>query len=244
MLTYNRANYISLAIDSALSQSYQNWELIIIDDGSTDHTEEIVEKYTDPRIRYIKDAQNRGLFYRRHESLSYVRGEFVAILDSDDIWIDNEKLAKQVAFMRENPDCAVVGTFTKLIDHTGAPIGVTTYHTVDPTIRANILIRNQFANSSTMMRTSHLAKTVGYRDFAPTEDRELFLQLGRVGTFANLPDYSLAYRIHPGGESARKAKVAKKVLGIIAYHEDAYPGAFRARAKMLLLIVLAKLGLK
>lgn len=244
MLTYNRANYISLAIDSALAQSYQNWELIVLDDGSTDNTAGIVQKYTDPRIRYIKDSQNRGLFYRRHESLSYVQGDFVAILDSDDIWIDDDKLSKQVAHMREHPDCAVVGTFNKLIDHTGSPIGITTYHTIDPTIRANILIRNQFANSSTLMRTSLLTKTAGYRDFAPTEDLELFLQLGRVGTFANLPDFSLAYRIHPGGESARKAKVAKKVLQVISYHQDAYPGAFRARIKMLLLIVLAKLGLK
>ena len=105
-------------------------------------------------------------------------------------------------------------------------------------------MRNYFDTAHTVLRTSHLAKVAGYRDFAPTEDLELFLQLGRVGAFANLPDFSLAYRIHPGGESARKAKVAKKVLQVISYHQDAYPGAFRARIKMLLLIVLAKLGLK
>lgn len=244
MLTYNRATYISEAIESAFRQTYTNFELIILDDGSTDNTEEIVKNHNDPRVRYIKDSVNKGLYARRAESLSYVTGTYVAILDSDDCWIDHEKLSKQVTFMESNPACAVVGTFAKLIDNAGKEIGLSTYHTTDAAIRANILIRNQFANSSTLMRTSLLSRTSGYRSVAPSEDLELFLQLGRIGTFANLPEKSLAYRIHPGGESARKAKVARQVLKVIELHKDAYPGALRARLKMVLLIVLAKLRLK
>lgn len=243
MLTYNRADYITLAIDSVLTQTYKNWELIIIDDGSTDHTAEVVKKYTDPRIRYIKKSQNRGLFYRRYESLSYVRGEFVAILDSDDMWIDNEKLQKQVAHMRAHTNCAVVGTFIKLIDDQGNTTGTNNYKTNDHTIRRSILFRNQFANSSVVMRTSSLAHTAGYRNYSPSEDHELFLQLGRVGTFANLPDFSLAYRIHPGGESARKAKVAKQVLRVIRQHAHSYPGALFAYIKFSLLYLAARLYL-
>jgi len=245
MLTYNRAEYIALAIDSALVQTYQNWELIIIDDGSTDNTEEIVAPYLgDARFRYIKDSTNKGLYARRHESLSYPTGTYIAILDSDDIWSDSHKLEKQVAFMEQHPNCAVVGTFITLIDNAGKEFGRTTYHTTDTDIRRSILTRNQFANSSVLMRASAVTKTAGYRDFAPCEDLELFLQLGQCGTFANLPEYMLAYRVHPGGESSRKVNVAKRVLEIAPLHRHHYPGYWKLVIKMNVLILLAKLGLK
>jgi glycosyltransferase involved in cell wall biosynthesis len=244
MLTYNRAPYIAEAIESALSQTYRDFELIIIDDGSTDDTAAVVAKFSDPRISYRRDNVNRGLFARRRESLTLVRGEFVAILDSDDVWIEPEKLARQVAYLREHLECAVVGTFAALIDSDGKRLGVASYHTTDKDIRRCILIRNQFANSSVLMRAEHLRQTVGYRDFAPTEDLELFLQLGRVGAFANLPFFGLAHRLHQGGESARKARLAKEVLKVIACHQDAYPGALWGALKMRLLFLLAKLGIK
>jgi glycosyltransferase involved in cell wall biosynthesis len=245
MLTYNRAEYIALAIESALTQTYTNWELIIIDDGSTDNTAAIVTTYLrDTRLRYIKDTTNKGLFARRHESLSYPTGTYIAILDSDDIWSDPKKLEKQVAFMESHPECAVVGTFITLIDQHGTEFGKNTYHTDDGAIRRTLLTRNQFANSSTLMRASAVAKTAGYRNFAPCEDLELFLQLGAFGTFANLPEYMLAYRIHPGGESARKVKVARQVLKLAPLHRHAYPGYWKIVMKMNLLIILSKLGLK
>lgn len=242
MLTYNRAEYIALAIESALAQTYTNWELIILDDGSTDNTEAIVTPYlNDARLRYIKDSTNKGLYARRQESLSHATGDYVAILDSDDYWTDPTKLATQVTHLEANPDCVVVGTFITLIDHTGTPLGKNTYLTTDTAIRNTLLWRDQFANSSVLMRRSALAKTAGYQDYAPCEDYELFLQLGLIGTFANLPSYSLAYRIHPGGESARKAKVARQSLRVIAHHRAHYPGYYLAATKLLLLYLLAKL---
>lgn len=244
MLTYNRAGYIAEAIESALTQTYQNFELIIIDDGSTDNTKEVVHGFTDTRIRYIHDSVNKGLYARRAESLSYVNGAYVAILDSDDAWSSSEKLAEQVAFMETNPECAVVGTFITLIDSAGNQIGTNEYHTSDTAIRRHMLPRCQFANSSVLMRKSALDTTTGYQQFAPAEDMELFLQLGRIGSFANIPKYYLNYRIHPGSESARKAKHAKQVLKVIRLHQSHYPGVFKATLKMYLLILLARLGLK
>ena len=244
MLTYNRANYISLALESAFAQTYQNFEIIILDDGSTDNTESVVASFSDPRIRYIKDTANKGLFFRRHESLSYVRGEYVAILDSDDIWSNPNKVTEQVALLEANHQCAVVGTFITLIDEHGHEIGKNDYCTNDKDIRNIILRRNQFANSSVMMRKSILDKTAGYRDFAPTEDFDLFLQLGRLGTFANLPEYMLAYRVHSGGESARKRKLVPLVLKVIALHKDAYPNYYQAWLKYTFYRLLILLKLK
>ncbi len=244
MLTYNRANYISLAIESAFAQTYQNFELIILDDGSTDNTASVVASFNDSRIRYIKDTANKGLFFRRHESLSYVQGKYVAILDSDDIWSNRNKMAKQVALLEANPQCAVVGTFITLIDEQGHEIRKNEYCTSDKDIRNIILRRNQFANSSVMMRKSMLDKTAGYRDFAPTEDLDLFLQLGRFGTFANIPEYMLAYRVHNGGESARKRKLVPLVLKVISLHKDAYPNYYQAWLKFTLYRALLWLKLK
>lgn len=244
MLTYNRANYISLAIESALAQTYKNFELIILDDGSTDNTTDIVAAYTDTRLRYIRDTTNKGLYTRRHESLSYVTGTYVAILDSDDIWSDDGKLKRQVAYLEENSTCAVVGTFITTINEHGQVTGNNDYYTSDADIRGNILLRNQFANSSTLMRQSALQKTAGYRDFAPCEDFELFLQLGQFGTFANLSEYSLQYRIHSGSISKQKMKVAKRVIAAIKLHQSEYPNATKGIMKMRLLYLLAFLRLK
>ncbi len=232
MLTYNRAEYIEAAIESALAQTYTNFELIILDDGSTDNTAAIVARFTDPRICYLRSPDNRGLYERRKESLDYVHGSYVAILDSDDIWIDREKLAIQVGYLEQFPDCAVVGTFITLIDEAGRVIGNTSYETSDTSIRSHLLSRNQFANSSVLMRKRFLDKTEGYRNFAPCEDLELFLQLGQFGTFANLPEYMIQYRIHQGGESFRKMRVAKTVARIIRLHRDRYKGAAYGLAKM------------
>ncbi len=84
---------------------------------------------------------------------------------------------------------------------------------------------------------------VGYRNYAPAEDYEFFLQLGQIGTFANLPEYYLNYRIHPGGESARKARLATQILKVIKLHKNSCPGYLRATLKMYLLFILAKLHL-
>jgi glycosyltransferase involved in cell wall biosynthesis len=243
MLTYNRAPYIGAAIESVLAQTYQNYRLVILDDGSTDDTATIVRAYTDPRIVYHKDPQNKGLYRKRAESLAYATGEYVAILDSDDYWTDNTKLEQQVAFMEQHRDCAVVGTFITHINSTGTVTGQNSYHTDDTAIRLAILWRNQFANSSVLIRHSAIKKTTGYVDLAPSEDYELFLQLGLQGKFANIPLYTLAYRIHENSESARKVIHARQILRTIALHRHHYRGALAAYTKYSLYYLLARLRL-
>lgn len=102
MPSYNTAKYISDSIDSVLGQTYTNWELIIVDDCSTDNTDDIVNEYSsDNRIKYLKNEKNSGAAVSRNYGLREAKGKWIAFLDSDDIW-EMQKLEKQIAFMTSN----------------------------------------------------------------------------------------------------------------------------------------------
>lgn len=101
MPSYNTAKFIGETISSVLAQTYTNWELIIVDDCSTDNTDEIVAGYDDPRIKYLKNEKNSGAAISRNYALREATGKWIAFLDSDDLWYP-EKLEKQIAFMEEN----------------------------------------------------------------------------------------------------------------------------------------------
>mgnify|MGYP001467841275 FL=1 len=102
MPSYNTANYIEASIESVQHQTYENWELIVVDDCSTDNTDEIVKPLlSDARIRYLKNEKNSGAAISRNRALREAKGKWIAFLDSDDLWLP-EKLEKQVAFMEQN----------------------------------------------------------------------------------------------------------------------------------------------
>ncbi len=237
MLTYNRANFIREAVESVVNQTYKNWELIIIDDGSNDDTSKIIADLQDERIKYIHHKNNLGLITRRIESLKYIKGCYTAILDSDDIWISPNKIAEQVEYMEKNPNCCLIGTFIKIIDETTTDIGGNYFEKEDADIRKQMLIRNQFAHSSVLIRTSVLTTTSGYRDTILAEDYELFLQLGLSGTFANLPKYYTAYRIHNESFNHKRLMMAQAVLRIVQSYKEQYPNYYLAKIKCYLRII-------
>ena len=101
MPSYNTGGYIKNSIESVLAQTYENWELIIVDDCSTDDTDSIVGQFSDKRIRYLKNEKNSGAAISRNYALREAKGRWIAFLDSDDLWLP-EKLEKQIAFMENN----------------------------------------------------------------------------------------------------------------------------------------------
>ena len=102
MPSYNTSEYVEESIKSVLNQTYTNWELIIVDDCSTDNSEEIIKQFThDARIRFFKNEKNSGAAISRNFALREAKGKWIAFLDSDDLW-EPEKLEKQIGFMREN----------------------------------------------------------------------------------------------------------------------------------------------
>jgi len=241
VVTYNRGSYLKAAIESVLAQTYADWELIIVDDGSVDETQTLLASYADPRVQVIRHATNEGISVSRTEALTATKGTYIAVLDSDDLWNDPAKLEKQVAFLERHPEHVIVGTFINVIDENGSLVRKTAYHTDDAAIRQHLLMRNQFAHSSVLMRASTIRATGGYQEVPLGEDLDLFLRLGLHGKFANLPQYLASYRVHAGGVSRNGVLMAKSVLGFIRTHRAHYPDAFRARAKTLLTMLLAHL---
>ena len=122
MPSYNTARFIEETIDSVLAQTYTNWELIIVDDCSTDDTDAVVARYEDPRIRYLKNEKNSGAAVSRNRALREAKGRWIAFLDSDDLWTP-DKLQKQIRFMEEK-GCSYSYTNYVEIDEASKPLGV------------------------------------------------------------------------------------------------------------------------
>jgi glycosyltransferase involved in cell wall biosynthesis len=116
--SYNHGRFIGQTIQSVLDQSFADFELIIIDDGSRDNSIEVIESYNDPRIRVLSNEQNLGAAATSKRAQALCRGKYFCSLDSDD-YFDREKLARQIAYMQERPGVDVLGTFVHLIDRLG-----------------------------------------------------------------------------------------------------------------------------
>jgi glycosyltransferase involved in cell wall biosynthesis len=240
MLTYNRASFLPAAIESVLRQSHKELELVIIDDGSTDDTPEVVARYIDPRVRYVRHEKNEGLAVRRKESLAHANGTYTAVLDSDDAWSDTEKLAQQVSFLETHPEHVLVGTFATLVDDKGAQTGTVMYAFEDGNIRKRLLVRNQFIHSSVMFRTSALRQVEGYRR-GMAEDLDLYLQVGLVGKMANIPVAMTASRVHAGSANDYGLRMYKAIHDIQPQFRDQYPNYFVARVYSYLRLAYGRL---
>ncbi|MBQ4528076.1 MAG: glycosyltransferase [Clostridia bacterium] len=123
MPSYNTGRFIKETVDSVLAQTYENWELIIVDDCSTDNTDEVVAGFNDDRIKYLKNEKNSGAAVSRNRAMREAKGKWIAFLDSDDLWLP-EKLESQLAFMKDN---GYSFSYTKYseIDEGSKPLGVT-----------------------------------------------------------------------------------------------------------------------
>lgn len=199
---YQAERYLAESIDSILCQSYADFELLIIDDGSRDNSYEIAKDYAtkDQRIRVLRNEGNQGVSFTRNRGIQEARGEFIALLDADDLAVP-ERLAKQLAFLDQNPDVVACGTQASLIDtngkETGEMIAVPTHK---EEVKVRLAFQNQFVNSSMMFRLEVLKQTRGYYS-GLCEDYELAVQLNAQNCLANLADTLVKYRVHEQGIS-------------------------------------------
>lgn len=196
MPVYNSAQYIQQAVDSILKQTLSDFELIIINDGSTDHSGAILQSLaaTDRRICLIQ-RENRGLIATLNQALSLARAPYLARMDADDIYMP-ERLALQYTYMKTHPATAIIGAAIQYIDSAGTLGRIKKYPTY-VNLGDAFFWGSPLAHPTVMMRAEAVRKAGGYpSDFPAAEDYALWLRLLSLGKIDNLPDVLLSYRVH------------------------------------------------
>jgi glycosyltransferase involved in cell wall biosynthesis len=203
---YNGEAYLRQAVDSILSQSLDNFELLLLNNSSTDGTNAICTDYSrrDSRIRYFQ-RDSKSLISSLNDGIKLCRGEFIARMDADDISMP-ERFDLQVRYLRENSDLSVVGSAIAVIDETGAVISNhVPYNPLIPAKSNLPMNETLIVHPATMIRRSTLIEIGGYRaGFLHCEDRDLWLRLLHKGALANLKEVLLHYRRHPGQVTSSK----------------------------------------
>lgn len=195
MPVYNAENYLDEAIDSILKQTFNNFEFLIINDGSTDKSVKIIEKYKDSRIKLINNEKNKGLVYTLNKGLSLAKGEYIARMDADDISLF-KRLETQVSFLDENPEIGIVGTYVEFF---GENIKRQVWRppTEMPEIKVSLFFGSTFAHPTVMIRRK-LFKTYKLKyneSYKSAEDYGLWQEAEKHFKLKNIPEVHLKYRI-------------------------------------------------
>ena len=194
---YNAEQFVAETLDSVLSQTFTDFELIVVDDGSSDGTRRVLDEYArrDPRMRVHAMPANAGAIAARNTGVSLSTGEFLAAMDADDVCLPH-RLERQVEFLRANPEVGVVGAYVRLIDDKGTPGAVKTYPSNAALMAWSLLFYNCFAHPAVMMRRSVIEAANGYAAECKggTEDFELFQRLSHMVRLSTIEEVLLHYR--------------------------------------------------
>ena len=191
---YNAEKYVGEAIESILNQSFSNFELIIINDGSSDYSEKVILSFKDSRIIYIKNETNLKLIATLNLGLKLAQGKYIARIDADDLAM-LDRLTKQVDFLDKHQDYGLIGTFAKLF---GSEVGSLEYVQDDSAIRYALLTHNPFIHSTVMFRNSIIKNyKLCYEDKQIyVEDYDLWIRILSFTKGKLLPEYLVNYRVH------------------------------------------------
>lgn len=209
--SYNYGRFIGETIRSVLSQTYASWELIIVDDCSTDDSWEVIQQFDDPRIRAVRQERNQGACAAYNMALRLASGEFIASLDSDDVFVP-EKLAVQVAFMDAHPDVEICGSFMAEIDASSQPVAADKCfyapwfnQELDLNKPDSWVWENHLCHSSVLIRKSTHDRIGFFReDLTYSPDWDFWLRSLTGGArFHVMKDALLLYRAHGGNVTHR-----------------------------------------
>jgi len=216
MPVHNTAPFLKKAVESMLNQDYGNIELILIDDGSTDHSAEVLAGLRDSRIRLFRNEGNMGLVYTLNRGLALANGTYIARMDGDDQSLPG-RISSQVAYLDAHPEAGVVAARVELIDEQGNPIGVwedESRHTTARDIRNFLPLNNCIAHPSVMARASLLKKYAYRQEQAQSEDYDLWLRMAADGIgIHKIGEVLLRHRIV---SSSYTRKRQKNVFGKLA----------------------------
>ena len=188
MAAYNAREFIPRAIKSVFSQTYGDYEVVVVDDASDDGTFEVLAQYKDKRLKVLRNEKRSGAAFSRNRAIKESRRKYVAILDADDFW-DPGKLESQVRFMEENRKVAGVGTYVYETDSEGVPLKKLRFPLQPESIKCSTFFRCSFVHSSMMLRRSFLVeKDLWYNPrLKAAHDFELWSRAVFNGHFTLLP---------------------------------------------------------
>ena len=196
MPVYNAERYVKDAVTSILHQTYENLELIIIDDGSTDSSLQILESINDNRIKLVKNSVNRGQIYTRNLGLKMAKGEYIGMFDADDIAYP-KKFKLQIDFLKKNKDYGMIGSWAKFIDEDGKKLhGSWKLRAKSEMIPSIMLFKNYFLQSAVVYRKDCISKFSFKEGFDIGEDYKIWLEIITDFKTWNLQKYLVDYRIH------------------------------------------------
>jgi glycosyltransferase involved in cell wall biosynthesis len=194
MSVHDGAPWVAEAVASVLAQTAGDLELIVIDDGSSDATPELLSRVRDARLRVVRQART-GLTRALNHALALARADLVARLDADDVALP-ERLARQRAFLERRPEIGLVGSAAREVDGAGAPVRVVQPPEDDAAIRHALIRANPFVHSSVTLRRALLEGAGGYDETLPVgQDYDLWMRLARVTRLANLSEVLVVRRL-------------------------------------------------
>lgn len=221
---YNGEQFLAQTLDSILGQSFNDFELIAIDDGSSDRTFEILSAYhkTDHRLVLVKNNGNIGIPKSRNHGCNLARGEYIAVSDADDISVQN-RFERQVQFLEQYSDIMLVGSSAELINDAGDQIGRVNLPTSPGYLGWLLILRNPFVHSSIMMRRAAGAAVGFYSENTPVAlDYDLVTRVSMVFKVANLPEALIQYRVSNASITSTSKplqdQIATEVMQRLASH--------------------------
>ena len=230
---YNAEQFVREAVDSILAQSFADFELIALDDGSTDRSLSILREYEarDPRVRIIT-RENRGLVASLNQLMAAARGSYLARMDADDVCMPR-RFEQQLAFLKSNPDHVAVGGWVIHMNESGLPIGPVKTPTEHADIdQAHLKGHTSIWHPTALIKKDAVLSIGGYREeFQHAEDLDLWLRLAELGRLANLSEFVLRYRLHASSVSQTQGLLqqsAAKRACSIAWRRRGIDGNFEA----------------
>lgn len=202
---YNAADTLLQALQSVQHQTLKDWEAVLVDDGSIDHSRDVAKRVVqqDERFRLLIFEQNQGIVAAVNHGLEQAAGEWVARFDADDL-MQPQRLEKQLRFLETHPECLALGTGAEMFGETGQ-VGDLRPAICDTDIRKQLLASSALLHPTVMYRRRTVLEVGGYRSFfLDAEDYDLWLRLARVGQLSNLPDLLTRLRVHEQQVSHRK----------------------------------------
>ena len=205
MPVYNGERFIRETIDSILNQTYQNFEFIIIDDGSTDSTQQIIDSYHDKRIILLGLIKNQGVSNARNMGTDLSKGEFIAFCDADDLYAP-DRLQTQLDFLTRNPAVDVCGSYFLVLEDGQETL--IKHPTTDQEIKEHFFTGNCIGQPSVMGKSAVFRKYKYNPELQASEDFDLWARMASDGVvFANVPYPLVKYRLHPAQASKTKARL-------------------------------------